>query len=115
LRDTLADLPPQSDRQAEQLAEQFARTAADLRTLGEELGAIAHSEPKMVSLRRARFTFLVAVAVAALVGWLVWAHWHSLLAAFAPLIWVAGHGFRLRRTGRRTGPGTRPPGEDTAG
>jgi hypothetical protein len=82
------------------LAEQLARTAADLRVLGEQLGAIPHAEPKTMTLRRARITFAFVVAIAALIGWFVWANWHSLLAAFAPLIWVAGHGYRMRRSTR---------------
>jgi hypothetical protein len=45
-----------------------------------------------MSVRRARITFFVVVAIAALVGWFLWEHWHSLLVATAPLIWIFVHG-----------------------
>jgi hypothetical protein len=92
--------PAKSEAQPPGLAEQLTRTTGDLRVLGEQLGAIPHAEPKTMTPRRARVTFAFVVAIAALVGWFVWVHWHSLLAAFAPLIWVAGHGYRMRRSAR---------------
>ena len=51
-------VPDESDKQA--LAEQLARTGADVRALGEQLGAIAPGEAKEYSLRRARITLVGA-------------------------------------------------------
>jgi Flp pilus assembly protein TadB len=84
----------------QQLAEQLAKTTADLQTLGEQFGALGPTWPKVISLRRARITFVFVLLAAALVGWLIWEHWHSLLVAFAPLIWIFGHGFRWHRNSR---------------
>src|SRR6185436_10424897 len=98
--DWMAEPPNVAKPQDEAIAEQLAKTAADLRTLGEQLGAISHTAPKEISLRRAKVTFLVAVASAALVGWFLWDHWHSLVVAFAPLIWIVGHSLRWRRSVR---------------
>jgi hypothetical protein len=80
------------------ISEQLAKTASDLRALGEELGAIpAGSRPKTVSPATARITFLAVVAVAALASWFIWNHWHSLLAAVAPIIWIFVRGWRWHR------------------
>ena len=91
---------PKPDPPQQRLAEQLAKTTADLQTVGEQLGAPGPTGPKIISVRRARVTFVFVLLAAALVGWLVWEHWHSLLVAFAPLIWIFGHGFRWRRNAR---------------
>jgi hypothetical protein len=93
----MTEQPPSQTPESEQLAQQLARTAADLRTLAEQLGAIPPGPAKVYSLRRARVTFAVVVAVASLAGWFIWSHWHSLWVALAPLVWIFGHGWRLHR------------------
>lgn len=93
----MAEPSPIAKPSNEELAQQLDKTAADLRTLGEQLGAIPRSSPKVMSLRRARITFLVVVAVAAFVGWFLWEHWHSLWVATAPLLWIFWRGWRWRR------------------
>jgi hypothetical protein len=84
-----------SDNQA--LPEQLAKTAADLRVLGEQLGAVPPGEPKVYSLQRARFTFGVVIVLAVLVGWLIWSHGHALLGLFLPLVWIFAHAWRFQR------------------
>jgi Flp pilus assembly protein TadB len=84
------------------IAEQLEKTEADLRTLAESLGAIpSGSTPKTISPRTARITFLVLAGFAALVAWFIWDHWHSLLAATAPIIWIFVSGWRWRRRAQR--------------
>jgi hypothetical protein len=53
-----------------------------------------------MTLRRARITFLLVVVFAVLLGWFLWAQWHSLLVAFAPLVWIVGHSLRWRQKWR---------------
>jgi len=96
----MAEPPHVAKPQEDPIAEQLAKTAADLRTLGEQLGAISHTAPKEISPRRAKITFLFVVAFAALIAWFLWDHWHSLVVAFAPLIWIIGHSLRWRRSVR---------------
>jgi hypothetical protein len=85
-------------------AEQLARMGADVRALGEQLGAVAPGDPT-VSLRRARITLVVTAVLATLVGWLLWSHWHALWVFLAPLVWIFVSGWRhqrrLRSQGRR--------------
>jgi len=89
---------PSRRAQAEDVGRQLETTAGDLRALAEQVGAIPPgTAPRTISPRRAQVTFAAVVTLAALAGWFVWEHWHSLLAATAPLIWVAAHGWRLRR------------------
>ena len=86
----------------DQIASQLEKTAADLKVLGEQLGAIPPgSAAKAESQRQATFAFVGVVAVAGLAGWFIWDHWHSLLAATAPLIWIFAHGWRWRRRTQR--------------
>ena len=88
-------VPDESDKQA--LAEQLARTGADVRALGEQLGAIAPGEAKEYSLRRARITLVGVAALAVLIGWLLWSHWHALWVFLAPLVWIFVSGWRHQR------------------
>src|SRR5215831_11851523 len=92
--------PPSSKAKPDDIATQLDRTAADLRTLAEQLGAVRPGPPRVVSPRRAKITFAVVVALAALVCWLVWEHWHSLRAAAARAAtsWAVR---RRRGSGRR--------------
>jgi hypothetical protein len=92
-----------SPRQASptEVARQLDKTAADLRTLAEQLGAIPPGPAKPVSQRRATITFVAVIALAALTAWFIWDHWHSILAATAPLIWIFVHGWRHSRRRRR--------------
>ena len=96
----MAEPPNTAKPQTDEIAAQLTKTAADLRTLGEQLGAISHTAPKEISPRRAKVTFLLVVAFSALIGWFLWDHWHSLVVAFAPLIWIVGHSLRWRRSAR---------------
>jgi Flp pilus assembly protein TadB len=96
----MAEPTPVAKPSTEEVAEQLAKTTADLRTLGEQLGAIPHASSRVMTLRRARIIFLLVVVVAMLVGWFLWEQWHSLLAAFAPLVWIVGHSLRWRRRRR---------------
>jgi hypothetical protein len=100
--------PPPARPRAEEIEEQLAKTVADLQTLGEQLGVTPRSSPRVISLQRARVTFLIVVALAALIGWLLWEHWHSLPVATAPLIWIIGHSLRWRRN--TLPPDRQPPG-----
>jgi len=94
----MAETDPSGDAQPADIIQQLERTAGDLRTLAEQLGAIPPgSRPKVVSQRQATITFVAVAAVAALAAWFIWNHWHSLLAATAPIIWVFAHGWRRRR------------------
>lgn len=52
-------------------------------------------------MRRAWLTFSFVAGLAALVSWVVWSHWHSLLVAFLPLVWIFGHGWRAQRRRRQ--------------
>ena len=88
-------VPQESDNQ--ELAEGLAKAGADLRALGEQLGAVAPGEAKVYSIRRARITLLVAAALATLVGWLLWSHWHAFWVFLAPLIWIFGSAWRHQR------------------
>ena len=88
---------PAAKASSDAIAKQLDKTAEELRTLGEQLGAIEHTQPKEMTLRRARITSLVVVTVALLIAWLIWSHWHSLLAATAPLIWIFWHARRLHQ------------------
>jgi len=90
--------PPSSDSQA--VAEQLAKTAADLRVLGEQIGAVPPGTQKEYSVQRARVTFAIVVGLAALVGWVVWSRWHSLWVAVAPLVWIFWRGWRFQRLAR---------------
>ena len=87
-----------ADSQA--LAQQLERTEADLRALGEQLGAVPPGGGKAYSVRRARVTLAIVAALAALVGWFAWTHWHSLLVAFAPLVWIFWRGWRYHARSR---------------
>ena len=87
----------------EPLAEQLERTAADLRLLGEHVGAVPAGSGKTYSIRRARVTFAIVVALAVLIGWLMWSHWHSLWVALAPLVWIFWRGWRFQRRTRSKG------------
>jgi hypothetical protein len=98
--DAMAEQPPAAKPPAEEMAAQLAKTEADLRTLGEQLGAIPHSPAKAMSQRRARGTFLVVVAIATLVAWFLWGHWHSVLVATLPLLWIFHSGWRWHRNTR---------------
>jgi hypothetical protein len=89
--------PPIPEESDKALGEQLARTGADIRALGEQLGAIAPGEAKEYSLRRARITLVVVVAVATFVGWLLWSHWHALWVFLAPLVWIFVSGWRHQR------------------
>jgi len=86
-------------------AEQLTRMNADLRALGERLGAVPPGEPTVYSLRRARITLVVSAVLATLVGWILWSHWHALWILLAPLVWIFVSGWRhqrrLRSRGRR--------------
>ena|SRR5215470_3989283 len=93
--DAMVD-PRSSNAQPDEVGRQLDKTAADLRTLAEQLGAIPDGSPRAISPRRAKITFAVVVALAVLGSWFVWAHWHSLLAAAAPLIWIFVHAWRWR-------------------
>ena len=93
----MAEPPPSPKPPPEDIARQLDRTAADLRTLAEQLGAVRPGAPATVSRQRAAVTFAVVVVLAMLAAWFIWDHWHSLLAATAPLIWILGHGRRLHR------------------
>jgi hypothetical protein len=94
----MAQADPPGEAQPADIAQQLERTTADLRTLAEQLGAIPPgSATKVVSQRQATITFVAVVALAALAAWFIWDHWHSLLAATAPIIWVFVHGWRHRR------------------
>jgi hypothetical protein len=89
----------------DEIASQLEKTATDLKVLGEQLGAIPPgSSPRIVSQRQATIVFAGVVAVAALVAWFIWDHWHSVLAAIAPLIWIFVHGWRWRRRTQRSRP-----------
>jgi hypothetical protein len=90
----MAETPPPSD--PPEISAQLEKTAADLRTLAEELGAIPVGS-KPISPRTARLTLVAVVCLAGLVSWFIWNHWHSLLAATAPVIWIFVHGWRWRR------------------
>ena len=57
-------------------------------------------EPKVVSPRAAKITFLIVLAIAALGSWWVWLHWHSLLVVLAPLLWIFESGRRWRKRNR---------------
>jgi hypothetical protein len=103
---TEPDTPDVSDDQAP--AEQLARTGADIRALGEHLGAVPPGGPKVYSLRRARITLVVTVALATLVGWLLWSHWHAFWVLLAPLIWIFNSGWRHQRRLRSQGSRQRP-------
>jgi len=93
----MTESPPSPKPQPEDIAAQLERTAADLRTLGEQLGAVQPGGSAPMTRRRATVMFTVTVAVALLVAWFIWTHWHSVLAAAAPLLWIFGHGWRWRR------------------
>jgi hypothetical protein len=93
--------PPSPESPANQpLAEQLARTEADVHALAEQLGAVRPGEASVYSMRRAMTTFAVVAGLAALVGWFLWSHWHSLLVALAPLIWIFGSAWRHHRRQR---------------
>src|SRR5262249_40218334 len=51
--DAMTEQPPSSKPQREDIAQQLEKTAADLRTLAEQLGAVPPGGPKPVSPRRA--------------------------------------------------------------
>jgi hypothetical protein len=94
----MAEADPSDKAQPADIAQQLERTAGDLRTLAEQLGAIPPgSAARTVSSRQATITFVAVVALAALAAWFIWDHWHSLIAATAPLIWILAHGWRWRR------------------
>ena len=93
----MTEPPPSAKPQPADIARQLDKTAADLRTLAEQLGAVRPGSSKPVSPRRATMTFVTVVVLAILAAWFIWDHWHSLLAATAPLIWIFGHGWRWRR------------------
>jgi len=98
--------PPAPETPDDQtLADQLTRTSADIRALGEQLGAVQPGEPPVYSLRRARITLVVIAVLATLVGWLLWSHWHALWVFVAPLVWIFVSGWRhqrrLRARGRR--------------
>jgi len=65
--------PPLDQGQPDGVAGQLAKTAADLRVLGEQLGAIPRSAPIVVTPRRMWLTFALVVALAALGAWFLWA------------------------------------------
>lgn len=88
--------PPSPKARPDEIADQLDKTAADLRTLGEQLGAIPVGPPRTVSRRRAQITFAAVVGLAALVAWFIWDQWHSLLPALAPLVWIFWRGWRWR-------------------
>jgi hypothetical protein len=93
----------------DEIASQLEKTAADLRVLGEQVGAIPPgSSAKAVSQRQATIVFVGVVVVAGLVAWFIWDHWHSLLAATAPLVWIFAHGWRWRRRNQRSNNGAEP-------
>jgi hypothetical protein len=97
----MADEPPPGQASPTEVGRQLEKTAADLRTLAEQLGAIAPGPAKPISQRRATITFVAVVGLAALAAWFIWDHWHSILAATAPLIWIFAHGWRHTRKARR--------------
>ena len=98
----MADDPPPRQASPSEVGRQLEKTAADLRTLAEQLGAIPPGPAKQISQRRATITFVAVIALAALTAWFIWDHWHSLLAATAPLIWIFVHGWRWRRRTQRS-------------
>jgi hypothetical protein len=81
------------------LAQELERSAADLHALAEQIGAVPVGSLKTYSVGRARITFAILVAVAGLVAWVVWSHWHSLWAGLAPLVWIFWRGWRFQRRG----------------
>ena len=87
----MAEPPTQPDL----IGSQLEKTAADLRTLAEQLGAIPPGS--QTPPRNAVPAFLVVLALAALASWYLWSHWHSLLGAVAPLVWIFAAGWRWRR------------------
>jgi len=85
-----------------ELASFFAKPideqAAELRALAEEVGALRPPRPpRPFSPIRTLVEAFVLTSLAIFVGWLLWLHWHSLLAGFLPLVLVAGRAFRWRR------------------
>ena len=98
----MVDPPTTESSDSQAVAQQLAETAADLRALGEQIGAIPPGTQKEYSVRRAKVTFAIVVALAVLVGWFVWSHWHSLWVAFAPLVWIFWRGWRFQRRTRST-------------
>lgn len=89
-------------QEPDEIRAQLEKTAADLRVLGEQLGAIPPGgAPRTMSLRTARITFAVLSAFALLVAFLIWQHWHSLFAAAAPILWIFVHAWRLQQRARR--------------
>lgn len=109
----MTETPP-TDASNQELGQQLERTAADLRVLGEQLGAVPPGGSKVYSVQRARLTFAIVVAFAALVGWFAWSHWHSLLVALAPLVWIFGRGWRMQRRRRQIDPGTTVPSDEAS-
>jgi hypothetical protein len=99
----VGEKPPPGDPIPDEIAPQLAKTAADLRALGEQLGAIPPgSAAPTVSQRQAKLVFVGVVAVAGLAAWFIWGHWHSVIAATAPLIWIFAHGWRWRRRAQQS-------------
>ena len=82
----------------EDLAGQLKRTVSDLRTLAETIGAVpAGAAPRVATRRQLLVTSVVLLILVAVVSWLIWERWHSLLALVAPLVWAVSHSRRWRR------------------
>lgn len=96
----MTEPPSREASDLQPVAQELAKTAADIRVLGEQLGAVPPGEPKVYSLQRAWLTFAVVIVAAVLVGWLIWSHGHALLGLLLPLVWIFAHAwrFRLRQT-----------------
>jgi hypothetical protein len=94
----VVDTPESKEVCSGDVAEQLQRTFADLEVLGESVGALPVGSAPRVASRRERITSSVVVLVgAAAVSWFVWDYWHSVFAAFAPLVWIVGYSLRWRR------------------
>lgn len=94
--EAVANTPDHGGLKNDDVAAQLQRTFADLRTLGESVGAVPIGAPSAASRRRLWTSTIVVGVAAAATGWFIWDYWHSLFALVAPLVWIVGRSRRRR-------------------